>query len=54
MGTAWARAHKDIMTGVDDMLYNEDSTLLVTAVYFHFAGQEANKISCKGLDLTES
>ena len=42
------------MTGVDDMLYNEDPTLLVTAVYFHFVGQVANKISCKGLDLTES
>ena len=42
------------MTGVDDMLYNEDPTLLVTAVHFHFVGQVANKISCKGLDLTES
>ena len=45
---------KDITTGVDDMLYNEDPTLPVTAVYFHFVGHVVNKINCKGLDLTES
>ena len=45
---------RDILTGVDDMLYNEDHTLPATAVYFHFVGQVANKFSCKGLDLTES
>ena len=35
---------KDITTGVDDILYSEDPTLPVTAVYFHFVGQVVNKI----------